>query len=143
MHLQRDPLVPDVWVWSRASGSYTTRSYYAIMHSHLPTILPCQWLWQSKCTMKIKVFVWLLFFDRLNTEDLLVRRHWRSTHEDNFCVICSANVMRTEDTCSLNASSTPEFGTTYRLIGLMALMPFNVFHKQGCGLDIHSCFKLC
>lgn len=58
------------------------------MHSHLPVIKPCKWLWKSKCTMKIKVFSWLLFFDRLNTKDLLVRRKWRSTDEDNLCVMC-------------------------------------------------------
>ena len=41
--------------------------------------------------MKIKVFGWLLFFDRLNTKDLLVRRHWRSIQEDNNCVLCHAH----------------------------------------------------
>lgn len=33
--------------------------------------------------------VWLVtIFDRLNTRDLLVRRHWRSDQEDNVCVLC-------------------------------------------------------
>ena len=56
MQLDRDPTIPDVWIWPGQSGGYTTKSFYMIMHSHLPTIQPCKWLWQSKCTMKIKVF---------------------------------------------------------------------------------------
>ena len=89
MQLNRDPMIPDVWIWPGQSGGYTAKSFYMIMHSHLPTIKPCKWLWQSKCTMKIKVFGWLLFFDRLNTKDMLVRRHWRSNQDDNLCLICS------------------------------------------------------
>lgn len=53
LKLQRDPLVADIWVWPGKSGSYTAKSFYNIMHSHLPTIQPCKWLWQSRCTMKI------------------------------------------------------------------------------------------
>ena len=40
--------------------------------------------------MKIKVFAWLMLNDRLNTRDLLVRRHWRSPQEDNTCPLCPA-----------------------------------------------------
>lgn len=91
-NLNRDPQLPDIWVWPGKSGSYTAKSFYDIMHSHMPTIQPCKWLWQSRCTMKIKVFSWLLFFDRLDTKDILVRRHWRSLQEDNLCIICNACV---------------------------------------------------
>src|SRR4051812_13297253 len=42
--------------------------------------------------MKIKVFGWLLLFDRLNTKDILVRRHWRSATENNCCVLCLAQI---------------------------------------------------
>ena len=75
MALNRDTNIPDVWVWPGRSGSFSAKSFYTLMHSHLPTIQPCKWLWKSRCTMKIKVFGWLLFFDRLNTKDLLIRRH--------------------------------------------------------------------
>ena len=92
LNLQRDPLLPDQWVWPSKSGSFSAKGFYTIMHSHMPTIMPCKWLWKSRCTMKIKVFGWLLFFDRLNTKDMLVRRHWRSQAEDNLCVICNAYV---------------------------------------------------
>ena len=88
MALNRDTNIPGVWLWPGKSWSFSAKSFYTIMHSHLPTIQPCKWLWKSRCTMKIKVFGWLLFFDRLNTKDLLIRRHWRSPLDDNLCVIC-------------------------------------------------------
>ena len=43
--------------------------------------------------MKIKVFGWILMFDRLNTKDLLVRRHWRSPTEDNSYVMCHSHAL--------------------------------------------------
>ncbi|XP_037405530.1 uncharacterized protein LOC119268121 [Triticum dicoccoides] len=88
MALDRNINIPDVWVWPGKSGAFSAKSFYTLMHSHLPTIQPCKWLWKSRCTLKIKVFGWLLFFDRLNTKDLLIRRHWRSPLNDNLCVIC-------------------------------------------------------
>lgn len=86
-NVHMDPNENDIWSWAGSSSSYLAKSYYTIMHSHLPTIEPCRWLWASRCTLKIEVFAWLLFFDRLNTKDLLVRRHWRSLQEDNLCVL--------------------------------------------------------
>ena len=89
LDLNKDITLRDVWIWLGKSGCYTAKSFYTLMHSHLPTILPCKWLWDSRCTMKIKVFGWLLFFDRLNTKDLLIHKHWRSPLDDNLCVICN------------------------------------------------------
>jgi hypothetical protein len=41
--------------------------------------------------MKLKVFAWLLLSDRLNTKDLLKRRHWNVT-EDYTCHLCHSQV---------------------------------------------------
>ena len=43
--------------------------------------------------MKIKVFGWLLLYDRLNTKDLLIRRHWGSPQEDNSCVLFHSHAL--------------------------------------------------
>src|ERR1041385_6438773 len=73
-NLQRDPQAADSWHWPGKYG-YTAKGFYNLMHFHMPTDQSCAWIWRSKCTMKIKVCGWLLKFDRLNTKDLLVRRH--------------------------------------------------------------------
>ena len=49
------------------------------------------WLWKIKCVMKIKVFAWLMFCDRLNTRDMLDRRHCAKENDDLTCVLCNAN----------------------------------------------------
>jgi hypothetical protein len=41
--------------------------------------------------MSAKFFAWLLLKDRLNTKDLLQRRHWKVT-EDFYCVLCPLRV---------------------------------------------------
>ena len=92
LNLQRNPLSFDGWTWVGKSAAYSAKSFYIIMRTRMPTIQTCKWLWSSKCTMKIKVFGWLLFFDRLNTKDMFVRRHWRLPEDDNLCVICAAQV---------------------------------------------------
>lgn len=47
--------------------------------------------------MKIKAFAWLLLNDRLNTRDMLLRRHWRSPDDDNFCPICPTQTLEVRD----------------------------------------------
>ncbi len=49
------------------------------------------WLWKTKCVMKIKFFAWLMFCDRLNTREMLDRRHCAKEDDDLTCVLCNAN----------------------------------------------------
>lgn len=38
MALDRNTNIPDVWVWPGKSGAFSAKSFYTLMHSHLPTI---------------------------------------------------------------------------------------------------------
>ena len=127
MALDKDTNIPDVWVWPGKSGAFSAKSFYTLMHSHLPTIQPCKWLWKSRCTMKIKVFGWLLFFDRLNTKDLLIHRHWRSPLDDNLCVICNEYVYEDRLHFFSTAILVAEFGAIFALTGPGALISSNDF----------------
>lgn len=53
------------------------------------------WIWESKCTMKIKVFGWLLLIDRLNTRDMLDRKHCAPQGVPLTCVLCGQNIRET------------------------------------------------
>jgi hypothetical protein len=53
-------------------------------------------LWKSKCLPKLKFFAWLLIMDRLNTKDLMSRKHWHIEGGVN-CVLCTGNVGETRD----------------------------------------------
>jgi len=57
--------------------------------------------------MKLKVFAWLLFHDRLNTRNMLKRRHY-NIGDDHNCLLCVLNVEETVEhmifTCSFSKS---------------------------------------
>ncbi len=46
--------------------------------------------------MKIKVFAWLLFWDRLNTRDTSDMRHCAKEDDDLTCVLCDTNQRETK-----------------------------------------------
>jgi hypothetical protein len=45
-----------------------------------------KWSWKS-CLLRTIFCAWLLLSDRLNTRDMLQRRHWEVTNETH-CVLC-------------------------------------------------------
>jgi hypothetical protein len=47
--------------------------------------------------MKIKVFAWLLFRDRLNTSDMLDRRHCAKENDDLTCELWLNNIRETRE----------------------------------------------
>ena len=58
----------DVWHYSWGSTLYKPRDYYNNYFRDAGSHQAFRQLWKSKCTMKIKVFGWLLFHDRLNAQ---------------------------------------------------------------------------
>jgi hypothetical protein len=86
--LQDNPLTQDndqwVYIWGE---HYASARFYKHIHDHIQVPGVYKWLWKSCCIMKHKVFAWLLISDRLNTRDLLKRRHWHVT-DDEHCVLC-------------------------------------------------------
>jgi hypothetical protein len=45
------------------------------------------WLWKSKCTPRVKFFGWLVLSDRLNSRNMLKRRHYILNSGYN-CLMC-------------------------------------------------------
>ena len=79
----------DKWVYCWGS-EYSAAKYYKHQHQHLDPLPIYRWIWKSACMLKFKFFAWLLLSDRLNTKDLLQRRHWHVT-DDCSCVLCVGN----------------------------------------------------
>jgi hypothetical protein len=48
-----------------------------------------QWIWKTKVTKKLKCFVWLVFKDRINSRNLLKRKHYKVDDDDYNYVLCS------------------------------------------------------
>ena len=86
------PLSLDQDNWSyRWGDKYTSAQFYKLIHAHIQVPPVFKSIWKSCCTMKIKMFAWLLLRDRLNTRDMLQRRHWRVTDETH-CELCPLRV---------------------------------------------------
>jgi hypothetical protein len=90
--MQDNPLSDhnDVWIYSWGE-KYVVANFYESIHSHITVPKVYHWLWKSSCVMTSKVFAWLLLKDRLNTKDMLQRRHWNVV-EQSHCVLCPLRV---------------------------------------------------
>lgn len=65
----------DQWIWLFNKGCYRPKSYYIQVHSVVvDPLFPL--IWKTSCTLR----------DRLNTRDMLQRRHWHV--DDHTCVLC-------------------------------------------------------
>ena len=61
------------------------------------------WIWKSSCTLKIKVFAWMLIMDRLNTKDMVDRRHWHM-NDGVYCKLCPVQTRETRDHLFFNCN---------------------------------------
>jgi hypothetical protein len=94
----------DSWVLKLGHGGFKPSKIYKHAFDHFETHQPSCWIWKSKCTSKHKFFAWLILHDRINTNDMLLRRHWHVTD-----IIIAFYVMqvllRTGEICSSIALS--------------------------------------
>jgi hypothetical protein len=92
------PIAEDVidqrkFVWG---DKYSPSKYYNFLFEQLPQDQALHAIWESKSMPKLKVFMWLLMIDRLNTRDIMLRKHW---HIDSGpeCILCAAGMLETRD----------------------------------------------
>ena len=72
--LHLSPSVSDVKSWSlSSSGLFTVKSFFlALSHcSDSPPVFPTKFVWNSQVPFKVKSFVWLVVYKKVNTNDLL------------------------------------------------------------------------
>jgi len=78
----------DVWSYIWGNGTYTSQRLYKLVFANTNAHPAFGWIWKAKCTPRIKFFAWLVLVDRLNTKDMLRRRHC-NTQDDDLYVLCS------------------------------------------------------
>jgi hypothetical protein len=84
----------DIWIYQWNNGLFSSRQYYKHQNKDIVTPAPFCWIWKTKCMPKIKFFSWLLLKDRINTRDILRRRH-KHLEEGYHCVLCHTNTDET------------------------------------------------
>jgi hypothetical protein len=85
-HIQ---LSDDHDIWSYPWGKqYAPSQYYKFCFREISPHESFLWLWKTKCTPRIKFFCWLVLSDRLNTRNMLKRRHFQLNSGYN-CLMCN------------------------------------------------------
>ena len=86
----------DIRIFAWGNKQFTSAEYYNFIFSGLSTKDIYQKVWKSKAPPKLKVFVWLLIRDRLNTKDMIIRRQW-NIEDGPYCVLCNSNILESRD----------------------------------------------
>jgi hypothetical protein len=83
VHLVQEP-DSILWKWT-ASGSYTTKSAYAVQFQGTFCSFNAQAIWKAYAEGKHRIFVWLLAQSKILMADRLLQRHWPC---NPMCVLC-------------------------------------------------------
>jgi hypothetical protein len=76
----------------RGNTQYTSNRYYALKFKYIEAPEPFKWIWKAKVTKKLKIFIWLVFRDRINSRNLLKRKNFKIGREDYNCVLCNLDI---------------------------------------------------
>jgi hypothetical protein len=85
----------DSWRYIWGSNIYTSSKFYNFPYRNFQPLAPFIWIWDSKCSNKLRVFSWLLLMDRLNTRNILKRKKHKLEGNNYNCVLCNSNVEET------------------------------------------------
>ena len=66
----------DTWSYIWGTEYYSSIKAYKVLIGHKQTPPHFNWIWQSSCQPKHKVFFWQLLHDRVNTRNLLRRKNF-------------------------------------------------------------------
>jgi hypothetical protein len=83
----------DTWkpIWG---DTYTSNKYYTYVFKGMESHSIFKVIWKCRCTPRIKFFAWLILVDRLNTKDMLQRRHL-NVQGTTTCVMCTSGSLET------------------------------------------------
>jgi hypothetical protein len=82
----------DIWTYIWGTSQYSSSKFYTLNFASIVAHAPFKWIWKSKVSKKIKIFIWLLFRDRINSRSLLRRKNYKIDRDDYSCVLCNLNV---------------------------------------------------
>jgi hypothetical protein len=105
----------DRWIYSWRDDRFRSSRIYYMNFQFINPPKPFKWIWKSKVVKKIKVFIWLMFRDRINSGNLLKRKGFIAPNDDYNCVLCNLNCEETTYHLLLNALLALPVGTMFTL----------------------------
>ncbi|KAJ9698204.1 hypothetical protein PVL29_007339 [Vitis rotundifolia] len=89
--LNLSPSVSDVRFWPlSSSGIFSVKSFFLALSqfSGSPQDFPSKFVWKSQVPFKVRSFVWLVAYKKVNSNDMLqLRRPYKALSPD-ICVLC-------------------------------------------------------
>jgi hypothetical protein len=70
--------------WLLKKGQFSVKSVYLALKTH-QVVVPYKGIWNIKISLRIKVFLWIVFKKSVLTKDNLVRRGWSGDETCRFC----------------------------------------------------------
>lgn len=89
-----EPLVADEWITCWGDTTFKSVKFYKFYFRNLKPPQYITRVWKTKCMMRHKVFAWLMLMDRVNTRDMLCRRHF-NIRGDHSCLLCNTQPLET------------------------------------------------
>uniref|UniRef100_A0A0A8XZX1 Reverse transcriptase zinc-binding domain-containing protein n=1 Tax=Arundo donax TaxID=35708 RepID=A0A0A8XZX1_ARUDO len=87
------------------TATYSSRKFYSLNFRDITPPRPFRWIWKSKVCKKLKIFIWLMFKDMLNSRNLLRKKITRSKGTITI-VFCATSMWKNQpSTSSLNVLS--------------------------------------
>lgn len=75
-------------IWKlEKSGKYTARSLYRLITFGGVRDVKMMEVWTAKIPLKVKIFIWMAWHNRIQTAEQLKRRNWDGSKEHEFCGI--------------------------------------------------------
>jgi hypothetical protein len=90
--VQQNQQDKDVWGYIWGNMKYTSSKFYTLNFKSIEAATPFKWIWKSKVTKKLKIFIWLVFRDIINSKNLLKRKNYKIEGVDYNCVLCNLNI---------------------------------------------------
>ncbi|KAJ4810728.1 RNA-directed DNA polymerase (reverse transcriptase)-related family protein [Rhynchospora pubera] len=87
-HLTTTSIDEVSWKLPGAKGSFSTKSTYYFIKTFPTIYTPLCSIWKLKIPPRFKVFLWLMFQDKIATQDNLQKRGWSMA---NRCPLCLSN----------------------------------------------------
>lgn len=105
----------DKWHYIWGSQHYSANGYYNFSYKNFQPPKPFLWIWDSRCSNKLRVFTWLLLMDRLNTRNILKRKNHKIEGNNYNCVLCTS---RQEETAMHLFFTCPFAKRCWQLTGI-------------------------
>ena len=84
----------DEWILCWGDAVFKPKKFYKFMFRIFLATQCITSIWKTKGIMRHKVFAWLMLNDRVNTRDLLLRRHF-NIGENHNCPLCHMEALET------------------------------------------------